>query len=59
MARFKFTAIDRSGKQKSGNVEAASEKEAKSKISAMGLMVTNVSVGAGGKAKKAKVKSSS
>ncbi|MGB0369707.1 MAG: type II secretion system F family protein [Opitutales bacterium] len=59
MARYKFTAIDRSGKQKSGNVEAASEDEAKAKVSGMGLMVTNVSVTGGGSKKAPKAKSSS
>jgi len=44
MPKFKFTAIDQNGKQKTGSVDAASEEEANSKISAMGLMPTNVAV---------------
>ena len=43
MARYKFTAIDRAGKQKSGKVDANSEQEARSKVSSMGLMVTAIS----------------
>ena len=56
MARYKFTAIDRNGKQKSGNVDAGSEEEAKSKVSAMGLMVTKVTAAGGGSSKAASTK---
>lgn len=54
MARYKFTAIDRAGKQKSGNVDASSEEEARSKVSSMGLMVTKVTASGGGSTKAAK-----
>lgn len=64
MAKFKYTAIDQNGKQKTGSIDAASQDEASSKISAMGLMPTNVAQASGSdtaaaasKAKKAKAKS--
>ena len=47
MAKFKYTAIDANGKQKSGTVDAESSEEANSKLSASGLMPTKV-VAAGG-----------
>ncbi len=47
MAKFKYTAIDANGKQKTGTVEAASQDEASSKLSASGLMPTKI-VDAGG-----------
>ncbi|MGE9296269.1 MAG: type II secretion system F family protein [Puniceicoccales bacterium] len=47
MAKFSYTAIDPSGKQKTGAIEAASEDEAQSKLSGMGLMVSNISKQAG------------
>jgi type IV pilus assembly protein PilC len=49
MAKFKYTAIDANGKQKTGTVEAASQDEASSKLSASGLMPTNIT-SAGGSA---------
>ena len=42
MPKFKYTAIDRKGKQKNGSVSASNQDEASSKISAMGLMPTSV-----------------
>ena len=42
MAKFKYTAIDANGKQKTGTVEAASQDEASSKLSASGLMPTKI-----------------
>lgn len=48
MAKFKYTAIDANGKQKTGTVEAGSQDEASSKLSASGLMPTKI-VAAGGK----------
>jgi type IV pilus assembly protein PilC len=58
MPKFKYTAIDQNGKQKTGSVDAASQDEASSKISAMGLMPTNVAQDSsnGISASKAKVK---
>ncbi|MGB0333760.1 MAG: type II secretion system F family protein [Opitutales bacterium] len=47
MAKFKYTAIDANGKQKTGAVEAANRDEASSKLSAAGLMPTKI-VDAGG-----------
>ncbi|MDQ8194968.1 type II secretion system F family protein [Coraliomargarita sp. SDUM461004] len=49
MAKFKYTAIDANGKQKTGTVEAASQDEASSKLSASGLMPTKI-VESGGSA---------
>ncbi|GHB90476.1 type II secretion system F family protein [Cerasicoccus arenae] len=43
MAKFSYTAIDPSGKQKSGAIDAASEEDAQSKLSGMGLMVSKIS----------------
>jgi len=55
MAKFKYTAIDANGKQKTGTVDAASQDEANSKLTAVGLMPTKVAVaGAETKAKKNK-----
>lgn len=42
MAKFKYTAIDANGKQKTGSVEAATQDEASSKLSAAGLMPTKI-----------------
>ena len=42
MAKFKYTAIDQNGKQKTGIVSAADINEAKSKLSSMGLMSTSL-----------------
>lgn len=47
MAKFKYTAIDANGKQKTGTVEAANQDEANSKLSAAGLMPTKVSAAGG------------
>lgn len=44
MAKFSYTAIDRTGKQKSGKIDAASEAEANKKLSGMGLMVSTLTV---------------
>lgn len=58
MAKFQYTAIDQSGKQKKGAVDAGSEEEAREKVSNMGLMVTTVTQsGGGGKAGSTKKKS--
>ena len=48
MAKFKYTAIDVNGKQKTGTVEAASQDEASSKLSASGLMPTKITNAGGG-----------
>jgi len=48
MAKFNYTAIDQSGKQKTGKVEATTEEEANQLVSGMGLMVTSVSQDSGG-----------
>lgn len=42
MLKFKYTAIDQKGKQKTGNVNAEDSEEARAKVSAMGLMPVNV-----------------
>ncbi|NRA27847.1 MAG: type II secretion system F family protein [Opitutales bacterium] len=42
MPSFQYTAIDKAGKQKSGKIQAASDTEARAKISSQGLMVTKV-----------------
>ncbi|MGZ0657350.1 type II secretion system F family protein [Coraliomargarita sp. W4R53] len=47
MAKFKYTAIDANGKQKTGTVEAASQDEASSKLSASGLMPTKLAAAGG------------
>ncbi len=63
MAKFKYTAIDQNGKQKTGSVDAESQDHASTKVSGMGLMPTNISAASGGafarpkKAAKAKSKS--
>ena len=59
MPKFKYTAIDQKGKQKTGNVDAASPDEARSKISSMGLMPTSVERAAQTKSSKSKKKQSS
>lgn len=56
MAKFKYTAIDANGKQKTGTVEAASQDEANSKLTASGLMPTKVAASGGGSATKAPTK---
>lgn len=47
MPKFKYTAIDENGKQKTGTVDAANSEEANSKVSGMGLMPTNVTQSGG------------
>ncbi len=42
MSKFTYSAIDQSGSQKSGKIEADSEEAAKALLSAQGLMVTNL-----------------
>ena len=42
MPKFKYTAIDQKGKQKTGNIDASNPDEARLKVSSMGLMPTNV-----------------
>lgn len=54
MPKFKYTAIDQNGKQKTGSVDAANQDEASSKVSAMGLMPTNIAESSGGAAGKSK-----
>ncbi|NBB78526.1 MAG: type II secretion system F family protein [Verrucomicrobia bacterium] len=53
MAKFKYTAVDANGKQKSGTVEAASQEEANSKLTNSGLMPTKVAPAGREKAAKA------
>ncbi|TVP80968.1 MAG: type II secretion system F family protein [Puniceicoccaceae bacterium] len=53
MAKFKYTAIDANGKQKTGTVEAASQDEASSKLSASGLMPTKIAAAGGESATRA------
>ncbi|CAA6692904.1 MULTISPECIES: type II secretion system F family protein [unclassified Lentimonas] len=54
MAKFKYTAIDQNGKQKAGSIDAASQDEASSKVSAMGLMPTNITEASGAVSAKSK-----
>lgn len=54
MPKFKYTAIDQNGKQKTGSVDAANQDEASSKVSAMSLMPTNITESSGGAAGKSK-----
>ena len=42
MAKFKYTAIDANGKQKTGTVDAENQDEANSKLSTAGLMPTKL-----------------
>ena len=55
MAKFKYTAIDQNGKHKTGSIDAESQDDASSKVSAMGLMPTNITAGGGSSAKTKKV----
>lgn len=48
MAKFTYTAIDKTGKQKSGRIEANDERDAQSKLTAMGLVPTAVQADKGG-----------
>ncbi|MEO0795677.1 MAG: type II secretion system F family protein [Verrucomicrobiota bacterium] len=43
MAKFSYTAIDPSGKQKTGSIDAATQDDAQNKLSGMGLMVSKLS----------------
>ncbi|MFP4157592.1 MAG: type II secretion system F family protein [Opitutales bacterium] len=54
MAKFKYTAIDANGKQKTGTVEATDQDEANSKLSAAGLMPTQLAPAGGRSSKSAK-----
>ena len=45
MAKYKYTAIDQNGKQKTGSIDAESQDDASAKVSAMGLMPTNIAAG--------------
>jgi type IV pilus assembly protein PilC len=54
MAKFKYTAIDQNGKQKSGSIDAESQDDASAKVSAMGLMPTNIAADSGPSAKSKK-----
>jgi type IV pilus assembly protein PilC len=54
MAKFKYTAIDANGKQKTGTVEATDQDEANSKLSAAGLMPTQLAPAGGSSSKSAK-----
>ena len=64
MPKFKYTAIDTNGKQKTGHLDAANEEEANRKLSALGLIPTAMSRSVGAdspsknKATKARRKSS-
>ncbi len=42
MPKFKYSAIDQNGKQKTGSVDASNQDEANAKLSAMGLMPTSL-----------------
>lgn len=56
MPKFKYSAIDQNGKQKTGTVDAPSQDDASSKVSAMGLMPTSIAQVAGSdKAAKKKI----
>src|SRR5690625_1783941 len=51
MPKFSYTAIDASGKQKSGVLSASSSEDATAQIKSMGLFVTNISSADKGKKK--------
>ncbi len=53
MPKYSYTAIDSSGKQKTGKIAANSEDEASSKLSSGGLMVSKIEEIGGGKPAKA------
>lgn len=42
MPRFSYTAIDSTGREKNGRIEAADESEARAKLSGQGLMVSSM-----------------
>ena len=48
MAKFKYTAIDANGKQKTGTVEAENQDDANAKLTASGLMPTKLAAAGGG-----------
>ncbi len=58
MPKFKYTAIDQNGKQKIGTVDAASQSDASSKLSGMGLMPTSIAEGGGSASRKSSSKGS-
>lgn len=47
MPDYKYTAIDRTGAQTSGKIEAATDEQARQKLMAKGLMVTTLATDAG------------
>ena len=47
MPDYKYTAIDRTGSQTSGRIEAANDEQARQKLMAKGLMVTTLASDAG------------
>ncbi|MCH8475066.1 MAG: type II secretion system F family protein [Opitutales bacterium] len=47
MPKFKYTAIDRSGKQKSGSIEADSREAASAELKGQGIFVTNLEIAKG------------
>lgn len=51
MAKFKYTAIDANGKQKTGTIDANNQDEANSKLSASGLMPTKITAAGGSSVK--------
>ncbi len=58
MAKFKYTAIDSSGRQKNGTIDANSEEDANNQLSGMGLMVSSISMDAAGSKGTRKTKTS-
>ena len=51
MPKYRYTAIDTNGKQKTGRIEASSEDEVNAKLSQQGLMVSALATMDGGKGK--------
>ena len=47
MPEYKYTAIDRTGAQTSGKIEAVNDEQARQKLMAKGLMVTTLANDAG------------
>jgi len=56
MAKFHYTAIDKSGKQKTGKIDAPDESAANAKLSGMGLMVSNLAPSGTARGPKAKAR---
>jgi type IV pilus assembly protein PilC len=54
MPKYRYTAIDTSGQQKTGRIEASSADEANAKLSQLGLMVSSVTAMDKGKGKSGK-----